>query len=178
VSNDPPHAPGAEPAPPRVGNLLWHHLWTAVLAANLVMPMSLAEGFVAGGEAGMALAVGVLWLIGDLAGVRRPALRAPLLAGGLIVALTQFLPFPQLAAGMVGIWLGGRGLDLAAAALPAPALAPVRVFVETSVTGGLLLLFALWAGLTFTPTAFLARPAGPPPTPPGSTPPATPTRPD
>jgi hypothetical protein len=138
---------------PRIGNLLWHHLWTAALAANLVVPMSVARDMARGGEIGMALAVGVLWLIGDLAGVRWAWLRPVLLKGAVVVALTQFAPILQITAGLVGVGVAGLSLGLHEdAPFPPPPASAVRVFAATFITGGLLLFASLVAGLISSPS--------------------------
>src|SRR3954465_10442095 len=86
------------------GTLLWHHAWTAVLAANLVVPMGFASSVIGkGGRAGMALAVGVLWLAGDMAGSLSRRTRSALLYGGVVVALTQLLPLLQMIAGAISL---------------------------------------------------------------------------
>ncbi len=157
MSTDPPGRPSppdVEPAAsealPRArgGTLLWHHAWTIVFAANLVVPTMFARGMVGEtGRIGMGLAVGLLWLVGDLAGVRSPRRRPVLLAGGVAVALTQFFPVPQFVAGLLGLG-AGRLVGL----IPddndiilGDDLAGPAAFVVTFVTGALLML-AVWLG--------------------------------
>ena len=74
----------------REGFPVWYHAWTAVLAANLVIPIQFASGlFRGGGRGGMVMAIGLLWLMGALAGARSRRTRSALLAGGVGVALSR-----------------------------------------------------------------------------------------
>ena len=141
---------------PGGGNLRWHHVWTAVLAANMIVPMMFAKGMSSVGEGahiGMGLAVGLLWLIGDLAGVRSLRIRRALTWGGAAVALSQALPILQVVAGVVGLGLvrrlfrlRGDEFGFIAGKMPESA-----VFLATFLTGGLLFFAAYVAGLILLP---------------------------
>jgi hypothetical protein len=143
------------PNRPRVGNLLWHHAWTAVLAANLVLPMSFARDMTDDrGAIGMALAIGLLWLLGDLAGVRRPHLRPVLLSGGILVALAQLVPIFHIIAGLICVRIADRIFPgppvdpaLADVRLVSATLSPAGAFLATFLTGGLMFLASFVAGL-------------------------------
>lgn len=153
-SNPPPPDPAASAGEgrPRArgGTLLWHHAWTIVFAANLVAPTMFARGMVGeGGRVGMGVAVALLWLAGDLAGVRSPRSRPVLLCGGLAVALTQFVPLLQFIAGLIGLRVGGLVLPIPRGEFGFPGeLSGPAAFVVTLVTGALLLLASWLVGLT------------------------------
>lgn len=135
----------------RGGTLLWHHLWTAVFAANLVLPMWVASDMLGqGGEVGMALAVGILWLAGDLAGVRSRDLRRILIGGGIAVAVSQFFPILQFWAGMFSVVLVGWAFEGPRNELGlGQKLSGVEGFLATFLTGSLLLLACYLAGAVF-----------------------------
>ncbi|WP_406696284.1 hypothetical protein V5E97_35375 [Singulisphaera sp. Ch08] len=150
----PPTHVSAKPQGPR-GGLLWHHVWTAIFAANLVAPMwfasSLWDDGKQLGEIGMAMAIAILWLLGDIAGARSRDMRLMLIAGGIIVAISQFFPLLQMVAGVVSLtlvaWISGSSTtDFGT---PQEQLSSLEYFLATLFTGSLLLLASCLAGLPF-----------------------------
>jgi len=122
-------------------------LWTLVYAANLVMPALLGLPAVQGlGFAGVGLAIVALWFAGLPIGDKNPRVLRRLARGGVVVALSQLLPVLQIAAGTLALILtdvlpgaaAERSLELISD--------PMRGFMATAMTGGLLLSAALMFG--------------------------------
>jgi|GEM_PF-5927133 len=140
-----PPTQGARESPRPGGTLLWHHVWTAVLAANLVIPITFATDLLnRGGEGGkgedigMALAIAILWLLGDIFGLRSSDRRFKLISGGLVVAASQAFPLLQFFAGMASLVLVGSVLTDPKSSLLG--------FLATLLTGSFLLLASYLIG--------------------------------
>lgn len=142
-----PPTQGARESPRPGGTLLWHHAWTAVLAANLVIPITFAADlFNQGGESrksqdvGMALAITILWLVGDIIGLRSSDRRFKLISGGLVVAASQAFPLLQFFAGAASLLLLGSVLN------DHDPKSGLLGFLTTLLTGSFLLLASYLAG--------------------------------
>ena len=95
-----------------------------------------------GGGAGLMLATVTWWRLGFWFGGSRRDRRFVLLAGGTIVALTQFVPILQLFLGLVGLWLVGGWTH---GTVVAP-LSEIQGFGATFITGGLLFFVTTLVG--------------------------------
>ncbi len=83
-------------------NWLWG--WGAVLLVNLVVPLWFGATVTAnGGQMGMCLGVIVVWLLGHFAVARLSALRGPLVVGGVVVALSQYVLIGHIIAGLIAL---------------------------------------------------------------------------
>lgn len=118
----------------------WLEAWSAVFAANLIVPLLFAwELTRGGGRIGMGCAIAWLWLAGAF-GLRHPRCpRFALLVGGWAVALSQTTPLLQMVCGAFALscWHGG---------MHDKPLSEVGGFAVTALTGGLLLMAALLIG--------------------------------
>lgn len=84
----------------------WMIAWTVVYGANLIVPLMFALGTVQGsGTLGMVLAMFVMWLVSLMICARARPVRSWLMAGGIAVAISQFMPILQIMAGMMGVGL-------------------------------------------------------------------------
>ena len=93
----------------------------------------------AGGRWGMLVAIGVLLVLGSGVCIGHRKAGTALIAGGVIVSLTQIFPLPHIVAGMIGLELADKaGMIDDAVKLPSI----LGGFVVTFVTGGLLIALA------------------------------------
>ena len=88
--------------------------WTAVYAANLVLPLTVGVPMTtksAGGLVGMLAALVVVWLVGVGGCYHLPRAAEAVAVGGMYVAMLQFLPCLHVAALGVGLfgWVGVTG---------------------------------------------------------------------
>jgi hypothetical protein len=130
----------------------WTILWTAVFVVNLFVPLLFGWGLTSqGGRIGMTLAAAVLLGVGFLVGGRSRELRHNLTAGGILVALSQFVPFLQVLAGLAGMAVVERllGLHIGPGSEDGTISPPSEVasFLFTLITGGLLIAAAVVIGL-------------------------------
>jgi hypothetical protein len=132
----------ADDTPPRD---VWAQLcWAGLFGANAVVAgwagLVVTER---GGRAGLVAGVGVLFAVWQLGVQRSAALRAALVPGCLVLAVTQFVPFLQYFAGLVGIKLVRPG-DV----LVGGPLTDAEACLATVLTGAMLWAAAWAAGAT------------------------------
>lgn len=139
-------ATGSGPIPKLIFN--W---WVLVFLGNLFIPLLLGWDMTTPrGRVGMGLGILVLCLLGIVACARSVLVGRMLIVGGAVVALSQFLPIPQIIAGSIGMNTGvAVGL---VRALPERQNEPEDVsnvaggLVVTLMSGGLLMAAAIVLG--------------------------------
>ncbi|WP_422927184.1 hypothetical protein [Singulisphaera sp. PoT] len=110
----------------------WPIAWTVVYALNLIVPYDIGVAAMELKDTQSILACTVfLWILGIAACVGYPPLGRRLVRGGLIVAITQFVPILQIMAGAFA--------DL----LVKPQNLPYSEFFITIAMGGSLMLISL-----------------------------------
>lgn len=134
----------------RTRDYVW---WAIVLAMNILLPAFLALAVTSPrGMFGMALAVGCFYAAGCWVHYRVPHVGRSLNAGGVAVALTQFVPLLQIFAGAAGIEvarvLGGMG-DEGDQTPMGSLMSTWGAFVCTITTGLILVSIALIVGAIF-----------------------------
>lgn len=119
----------------------WQWGWALAVVANLPVPLLFGFAVVAhGGLFGMLAGVVAFWLVGAAAVAWAPRLRAVLVYGGALLALTQGLPVLQIVAGAVAVELFCTS--------PEP-MSELTEFLVTLVTGGQLVFLVLAVRLVF-----------------------------
>lgn len=82
----------------------WLWGWAAVLLANLVVPLWFGSSVTANcGQMGMCLGILVVWLLGHFIVARLNRLRGPLVVGGVVVALSQYILIGHIVAGLIAM---------------------------------------------------------------------------
>lgn len=113
----------------------WQWGWALAVVANLPVPLLFGFAVVAhGGLFGMLAGIVAFWLVGAAVVACVPRLRAVLVYGGAVLALTQVLPVLQIVAGVVAVELFDT--------TPEP-MSELTGFLVTLVTGGQLALVVL-----------------------------------
>ncbi|HEY1190545.1 MAG TPA: hypothetical protein VGE74_23125 [Gemmata sp.] len=135
--------PGTEPTTGTgTSGYEWQWGWALAVLANLPVPLGM--GLIAvwkGSALGMFAGIVAFWLVGAAVIARVPLMRSPLVHGGLLFAVSQFVPVVQFFA-------GAAAMDLCA--IESDSLPTDRdAFLVTVVTGGLLLTVALSGSLFF-----------------------------
>ena len=141
----------------------WRLAWTAVFAGNLLVPLILGW-LVAGGPAGrvgLVLAVVVYWGLGLAACAGDGRRIRPLLAGGILVGISQLVPLAQIWAGMAALrfWSTISGDPGTYDDMYDPPWPMMRGFALTAATGAILLVLAELIGLA-ADALFKPRPSG------------------
>ena len=87
-------------------------IWSVVFSLNLIVPLTFGSSVIAkGGGFGMVIAIICFWLLGAFAVYHNERLSAVLLSGGIVVAMSQILPFLQLYAGAASLELWDMAND-------------------------------------------------------------------
>lgn len=116
----------------------WPAAWTPVFAANLIVPYPLSTGVV--GDAGMPgvyAGIALYWGLGLAACIASPTLAKTIVRGGMIVGVSQLLPFLHLLTGFAAIEFAGPFRTMGQS---------VVGFVGVILTGGMLLAVAYCLG--------------------------------
>jgi hypothetical protein len=133
----PPSSPKTEDR----GGWAWALSWTVVFALNLVVPLIFGWDMTEhGGHVGLIVATAMLWVSGFRVGGKTRDRRFVMLSGGTFVALTQFVPFLQIMAGLAGWGLTSLSTS------KSPLFTEAQGFLATIITGGLLLVAAIFFG--------------------------------
>ncbi|MEO1617339.1 MAG: hypothetical protein AAFV88_15925 [Planctomycetota bacterium] len=135
-----------QPKPLRV----FYAAWTVVVALNCIMPFLFATSTVnRSGFLGIGLGILTFVIAGAWVGTLGPNLRKGMVSGGLIVALTQFMPIAQLLAGICAIEvIRFLGLEAEVTGAPFPIMGPVGAYLCTILTGGaLIVLTSIFGGI-------------------------------
>lgn len=115
--------------------------WTAVFAANLIIPLLYGwEVTRDGGRGGMGLAILALCLFGLVVSAQSRKMAWALALGGCLVALLQ----PVM---VLHIFAGGLALNLWTGSIRGGGLSEFGGFAVTVMTGGPLMVLALVCGL-------------------------------
>ncbi|WP_074306640.1 hypothetical protein [Singulisphaera sp. GP187] len=126
--------------------MLWLLAWTAVFAANLVIPMTFANLIFSerkvngeGQDLGMALAIAIVWLLGGMIGLKSSDRRFKLISGGGAVAASQAFPMLQVILGLASLVFVSWALDDPKSGFGG--------FLATLLSGSFLLLASYLAGV-------------------------------
>lgn len=122
--------------------------WTVVVLCNLVVPLfvgwSLTQGF---GQIGILLAVLLALVFGYWASVYMPLPVLFTLRGGMLVALSQFMPILQLIVGMVTIDFFRKTRIIPEESLDRGNIGFLGAFLLTATVGSILMAISCGLGL-------------------------------
>jgi len=122
----------------------WRAGWALVFLLNVPLPLAFGHAFTEkGGRVGMYAALAAVWWLGHRYLSRATAVRGAVLAGAVLVALTQVVTLArvQMGAGFVALFLVGATDDRP--------LSQAQGFFATVFTGAALLLASLVLGYVF-----------------------------
>jgi hypothetical protein len=125
--------------------------WLFVFATNLAVPLLFSSSVTqAHGSLGMVFAILALLTLGGFLCTYHRELSRALLIGGVLIAMTQLIPIPQILAGWIGLAIGNAlGLaEFSRGDQPARLTSEFGGFVVTLITGGILITAAACIGLT------------------------------
>ena len=124
--------------------------WVFIFVLNMAIPLLFSYSITREhGRAGVSVAVVFLLALGCYACAANRKLAAALMAGGVLVALTQMFPALHIVAGSIGISVGqALGLTDRGDAVRSPLVrSEFGGFVITFVTGGILMATAAGTGM-------------------------------
>lgn len=121
--------------------------WLVVFLANLPVPLFFGWAFTTQhGRFGMATAIVVWWLLGHQVCKASRWCGLAIVAGGIFVAMSQFLPVLQLYAGAVSLGIGSRLGQAWDEGGEQQVTTELGGFLVTMLTGGLLMVVAVMCG--------------------------------
>jgi hypothetical protein len=126
-----------------------HLAWVIVFLLNLVTPLLFGWSRTeSSGRIGMLIAAFLLLALGYGACGTARGIARPLVAGGILVAISQFFPLIQIIAGLIGMGIGSAAGQVDGRGDIGPGFVRTETggFLVTLVTGGLLMTAALVAG--------------------------------
>ena len=139
--------------------------WVFVFALNMAVPLLFSSSLTREhGKLGMSLAALLLFASGCYICAVARKLAAALIAGGVLVALSQLFPILQIIAGMIGMSVGETlGLARIGDGHPTQLFNEYGGFVVTFATGAILMAAAASAGMlmrSITPARWWQRSDG------------------
>ena len=122
--------------------------WTVVLLCNLIAPLYLGWSITQGsGQMGILLAVLVALVFGYWASIYMPLTILFTLRGGLLVALSQFMPILQLIVGLITIEFFRKTRMIPEESLDRGSIGFLGAFLLTGTVGSILMAISCGVGL-------------------------------
>jgi len=124
-----------------------YRAWLVVFLANLPVPLMFAWNLtMQHGRIGMAVAIVLCWYFGHRVGAKSRWIDRALVAGGIVVALSQVIGILHISAGVMSLEIGSRLGQVTSNEWGPREITELGGLLVTILTGGILMTVAMVCG--------------------------------